>query len=127
VLQSINVGRPEVHGGQAPASPRRSWIWGGRWPKPTTLGLPRRDSEQALPIVQATGAESGKESSDGALQGFGGGAALRGMAEIKAGIHRKLLERLNLANLDAVGRDEAIATIREVIQDLLTPQRSRWP
>ena len=48
-----------------------------------------------------------------------GAAAPAGMSEIKAGIHRKLLERLNLANLDAVGRDEAIATIREVIQDLL--------
>jgi pilus assembly protein CpaF len=47
----------------------------------------------------------------------------KAMAEIKAGIHRKLLERLNLANLDAVGREEAIATIREVIQDLLHTER----
>ncbi len=45
------------------------------------------------------------------------------MAEIKTGIHRKLLERLNLANLEAVGREEAMATIREVIQDLLHAER----
>ena len=53
----------------------------------------------------------------------GAPSAPAGMAEIKTGIHRKLLERLNLANLDAVGRDEAIATIREVIQDLLHSAR----
>ncbi len=42
-----------------------------------------------------------------------------GMSEVKAGIHRKLMERLNLANLELVSREDAIATIREVIQDLL--------
>lgn len=42
-----------------------------------------------------------------------------GMPELKANIHRKLLERLNLANLDAAGRDEARETIREVIHELL--------
>jgi pilus assembly protein CpaF len=47
-------------------------------------------------------------------------AVAKGMPEIKAGIHRKLLERLNLANLEAVDRDEAKDTIREVIQDLLS-------
>jgi len=45
--------------------------------------------------------------------------------ELKASIHRKLLERLNLANLDTVGRDEAKATIREVMQDLLHMERSQ--
>jgi pilus assembly protein CpaF len=46
-----------------------------------------------------------------------------GMSEVKAGIHRKLLERLNLANLELVSREDAIATIREVIQDLLHTER----
>ncbi len=41
------------------------------------------------------------------------------MAEVKGRIHRRLLERLNLANLEMVSKDEAIETIREVIQDLL--------
>ena len=31
----------------------------------------------------------------------------KAMPEIKASIHRKLLERLNLANLDSVDREEA--------------------
>jgi pilus assembly protein CpaF len=47
-------------------------------------------------------------------------STLKAMPEIKASIHRKLLERLNLANLDAVDREEAKDTIREVIQDLLS-------
>jgi pilus assembly protein CpaF len=45
--------------------------------------------------------------------------SLKGMPEIKAGVHRRLLERLNLANLENVSRDEAKETIREVIQDIL--------
>jgi pilus assembly protein CpaF len=41
------------------------------------------------------------------------------MSEVKGRIHRKLLEHLNLANLELVSREEAIETIREVIQELL--------
>lgn len=46
------------------------------------------------------------------------------LADLKASIHRKLLERLNLANLDTVGREEAKETIREVIQDILHAERT---
>ena len=45
---------------------------------------------------------------------------LSNLPDIKARIHRKLLSRLNLANLDAVSREEAAAAIREVIQELLS-------
>jgi len=48
-----------------------------------------------------------------------------GTPELKASIHRKLMERLNLANLEAVSRDEAKDTIREVTQDLLHLERSQ--
>ena len=41
------------------------------------------------------------------------------LSEIKGRIHRKLIDRLNLANLDVVGRDEASRTIREVIQEII--------
>ncbi len=57
------------------------------------------------------------------LGGAAASPAPAGMAEIKASIHRKLMERLNLANLELVSREEAIATIREVIQDLLHSER----
>lgn len=39
--------------------------------------------------------------------------------EIKSRIHRKLLERLNLGNLDSVSREEAEATILDEVQKLL--------
>jgi pilus assembly protein CpaF len=47
-----------------------------------------------------------------------GEAASTDMVDIKARVHRKLLERLNLANLDSVGREAAANTIRETIQEM---------
>ena len=47
-----------------------------------------------------------------------------GMEDLKATIHRKLLERINLANLETVSRDEAKDTIRQVIQELLNFEAS---
>ena len=52
-------------------------------------------------------------------KGHKGGSFFEDMAEIKTTIHRRLLERLNLANLELVSKEEAIATIREVVHDLL--------
>jgi len=69
------------------------------------------------------GAAPGKKEDKKPTQTGAAGTAesgLSGMAEVKAGIHRKLLERLNLANLETVSRDEARATVREVIQDILS-------
>jgi pilus assembly protein CpaF len=42
------------------------------------------------------------------------------LSDVKSRIHRKLLDRLNLANLDTVGRDEASKAIRQVIQELIS-------
>ncbi len=39
--------------------------------------------------------------------------------EIKSRIHRRLLERLNLSNLEAYARDEVVVEIRKVVHDLL--------
>jgi pilus assembly protein CpaF len=50
---------------------------------------------------------------------------LSGLAEVKTNIHRTLLGRLNLSNLELVSREEAIATIREVTQDLLNSQETQ--
>jgi len=66
-----------------------------------------------------------KEPSSPAQLGEADGpVALKGIQDIKAGIHRKLLERLNLANLETVSRDEAKDTVRDVIQDLLQWERT---
>jgi pilus assembly protein CpaF len=40
--------------------------------------------------------------------------------EIKSRIHRRLLTRLNLSNLDTLDRAEVVAEIRKVVHDLLT-------
>jgi pilus assembly protein CpaF len=47
------------------------------------------------------------------------------MSEIKTRIHRKLIERLNLSNLESVSRDDATETIRQVIQELLHWERDQ--
>jgi pilus assembly protein CpaF len=64
-------------------------------------------------------ADSAPGSQGGALRSFGGPLP----SEIKGRIHRKLIERLNLSNLDAVSREEATETIRQVIQELLAWER----
>lgn len=49
-----------------------------------------------------------------------GGAESERVQDIKGRIHRRLLERLNLSNLDSVDRGEAVETIRQVVQELLS-------
>jgi pilus assembly protein CpaF len=39
--------------------------------------------------------------------------------EIKGRVHRRLLERLNLSNLDSLDRDQVVGEIRKVVHDLL--------
>ncbi|MGH7500904.1 MAG: CpaF family protein [Longimicrobiales bacterium] len=46
------------------------------------------------------------------------------MLEIKSRVHRRVLERLNLSNLEAVGREEAANAIRRVVQDLLAQEHA---
>ncbi|MBT8395698.1 MAG: hypothetical protein KJN92_01975 [Gemmatimonadetes bacterium] len=58
-----------------------------------------------------------KTGSGTGLEG-GGQEGQSHMGEIKAGIHRRLLERLNLSNLETVSREDAIEAIREVIQEI---------
>ena len=45
--------------------------------------------------------------------------ARSGLADIKGRVHRLLIERLNLANLETIERDHAVNAIRQVIQELL--------
>jgi pilus assembly protein CpaF len=45
-----------------------------------------------------------------------------GMQDVKGRIHRRLLERLNLSNLDKLEREQVIDAIRRVTYDLLTQE-----
>jgi len=49
-------------------------------------------------------------------------AARADMLAIKSHIHRKLLERLNLSNLDRLDRDEVMETIRSLVRELLAAE-----
>jgi pilus assembly protein CpaF len=42
--------------------------------------------------------------------------------QVKARVHRRLIERLNLSNLDKIDREQVIETIRKVVHDLLTAE-----
>jgi pilus assembly protein CpaF len=48
-----------------------------------------------------------------------------GLVDIKARIHRKLLSRLNLTNLETVSREEATQAIRQAIQEILSNEREQ--
>jgi pilus assembly protein CpaF len=42
--------------------------------------------------------------------------------QIKGRVHRKLIERLNLSNLDRVSRDQVLEAIRKVVHDLISQE-----
>ncbi|MBS1241288.1 MAG: hypothetical protein H6R40_715, partial [Gemmatimonadetes bacterium] len=44
-------------------------------------------------------------------------------ALLKGRIHRRLLERLNLANLDKMERETVVEAIRRVVHELLTQEK----
>ena len=46
------------------------------------------------------------------------------LPQMKSRIHRRLLERLNLSNLDRLDRSEVVAAIRKIVQDLLTQEHA---
>ena len=55
----------------------------------------------------------------GGLTAGDGGQALR---QVKGRVHRKLLERLNLSNLDRLDRQQVADAVRKVVQDLMTQE-----
>ncbi len=62
---------------------------------------------------------------DGAAPGPGparGETGQSDMLAVKSHIHRKLLERLNLSNLDRLDRDEVMETIRSLVRELLAAE-----
>src|SRR5262245_45918226 len=45
------------------------------------------------------------------------------MSQIKTRVHRRILERLNLSNLDKLERDEVVSAIAKVVQDLVAQEQ----
>ena len=52
----------------------------------------------------------------------GGGGWGNDLQTVKAHVHRKLLERLNLSNLDRLDRDAVVETIRGLVRELLAAE-----
>jgi hypothetical protein len=44
------------------------------------------------------------------------------LQDLKSRVHRRLLERLNLSNLESVSKDQASEAIRQAVQDLLAAE-----
>src|SRR5215217_2500544 len=61
----------------------------------------------------------GGNGASGALTDAANAHALQ---QIKGRIHRKLLERLNLSNLDRLDRQQVADAIRKVVHDLITQE-----
>ena len=83
--------------------------------------LPGSNAQKpALPWEPArAGSNPGAPSSNGL--GIGDGArGLHALQQVKGRVHRKLLERLNLSNLDRLERQQVADAVRKVVQDLIT-------
>jgi pilus assembly protein CpaF len=51
-----------------------------------------------------------------------GTQGVHALQEVKGKVHRKLLERLNLSNLDRLERQQVAEAVRKVVQDLITQE-----
>jgi len=63
----------------------------------------------------------GRDGAD-AGSGDGHGAGQAELLKIKSHIHRRLLEKLNLSNLDRLDRDQVMETIRGLVRELLAAE-----
>jgi pilus assembly protein CpaF len=50
------------------------------------------------------------------------GQGVHALQQVKGKVHRKLLERLNLSNLDRLERQQVADAVRKVVQDLITQE-----
>ncbi len=55
--------------------------------------------------------------------GKAAGESAATFAQIKMRVHRRILERLNLSNLDKLERDEVVSAIAKVVQDLVSQEQ----
>ena len=77
----------------------------------------------ALPWEPARGATSNGAVAPAAGAGITEGAHdVHALQQVKGRVHRKLLERLNLSNLDRLDRQQVADAVRKVVQDLITQE-----
>src|SRR5829696_1189966 len=82
----------------------------------------------ALPWEAPRAATSAPSDSNGAAAPANGSVLTEGahgvhaLQQVKGRVHRKLLERLNLSNLDRLERQQVADAVRRVVQDLITQE-----
>jgi pilus assembly protein CpaF len=82
--------------------------------KPEEPRVPRLPWETPTPPAAAPGSPSpGRISGESRVES-------QQFQQVKARVHRRLIERLNLSNLEKSERDQVVDTIRKVVHDLLT-------
>jgi pilus assembly protein CpaF len=89
-------------------------------PPPPTPGGPN-GQRSALPWEgsKGIGTQPAGPKITGALSDA---ANLHALQQVKGRIHRRLLERLNLSNLDRLDRQQVVDAIRKVVQDQITQE-----
>jgi pilus assembly protein CpaF len=90
-----------------------------------TSGPPAENGKPRLPWQQpAAGNASGAapRPSSAQAQPQAPPADAHYFQQIKGRVHRKLIERLNLSNLDRVSRDQVLEAIRKVVHDLISQE-----
>src|SRR3954469_23156510 len=75
-----------------------------------------------MPWERAKAAADAAASNGSAAGGISDAANLHALQQIKGRIHRRLLERLNLSNLDRLDRSQVAEAIRKVVHDLITQE-----
>jgi len=90
----------------------------------------RRSSAAFAAAPTAAAANDGKRRSmpweapnPGSDAGKAAGESAATFAQIKMRVHRRILERLNLSNLDKLERDEVVSAIAKVVQDLVSQEQ----
>jgi pilus assembly protein CpaF len=92
-------------------------------PTPENEGENQDDASDNDPLAAAVAADSWGNPIDPVAPQWRNNHAST-MLEIKSRVHRRVLERLNLSNLEAIGREEAAHAIRRVVQDLLVAEHA---
>ena len=90
----------------------------------TSTGVPSGGSDRPpLPWEAARNSASNGATTPADSAGLTEGAhTIHALQQVKGRVHRKLLERLNLSNLDRLDRQQVADAVRRVVQDLITQE-----
>ena len=90
---------------------------------PTNTPLGANGARPTLPWATPRGpAQNGAVAPEPRAPVTEGTNGVHALQQVKGRVHRKLLERLNLSNLDRLDRQQVADAVRKVVQDLITQE-----